>query len=338
MKIYQIIPLFAILSRFGDSDANKFNISYAQLDTCKEYTIASGYYKYKDFFQISSMNNTKLEDDQRLHLKFFVMTRKDAHILLSEFENQSYSDPFYEIVLGCDNNNRSDIRLKYENYVAHVKTPNFLSTFDPMPIEIIQKNDGQLVINIPGFAEPYLNYSDKNPLNIRFVSFSSWGGTSAKWFYDCKLEELTNSEKCQCYQSTEKNEFNRPTTTTNENPVDSPYKFTETPETSKSVPTTKSNKLTEAPNQENSVGRPSKSTEPLEQENRVVKDTDGKDLKNKTDKEVKQSENLLRETSVHHYVLGSILLVASIAVGTGMAIYYKSKHRAVVSSVEFAVR
>ncbi|XP_055837522.1 uncharacterized protein LOC129905915 isoform X2 [Episyrphus balteatus] len=291
MKIYQIIPLFAILSRFGDSDANKFNISYAQLDTCKEYTIASGYYKYKDFFQISSMNNTKLEDDQRLHLKFFVMTRKDAHILLSEFENQSYSDPFYEIVLGCDNNNRSDIRLKYENYVAHVKTPNFLSTFDPMPIEIIQKNDGQLVVNIPGFAEPYLIYSDKNPLNISFVSFSSYDGLQAKWFYDCKLEELTNSEKCQLNQSTEKIEFKKPTT--QENPVDSP----------------------------------NKSTKALDQGNRVLKEV-----------KVKLFENLLRETSVQHYSLGSILLVALIAVGRCMAIYYKQNRTADISLKKIDVR
>ncbi|XP_055837523.1 uncharacterized protein LOC129905916 [Episyrphus balteatus] len=297
MKIYQIITLFAILSRFGDSDANKFNISYSQLDTCKEYFIESGDHKYKDYFQISSMNNPKLEDNQRLHLKFFVMTRMDAHILLSEFENQTCSDPVYEIALGCYGNTRSDIRLQNHNAVTHVMTPNISSTFDPMPIEIIQKNDGQLVVNIPGFAEPILNYTNKNPLNIRFVSFSSWGGLSAKWFYDCKLDELTNSKKSQLNQSTEKNEFKK--LTTQENPVDSPNKSTRSPDP----------------------------------ENLIVKDIDGTDLKNKADREGKQCENLLRQaTTVHHYVLGTILLVALIAVGLGMAIYYK--HGAGFSHVE----
>ncbi|XP_055836810.1 uncharacterized protein LOC129905363 [Episyrphus balteatus] len=222
MKIYQIITLFAILFGFDIGDANKFNISYSHLDTCKEYTILSLHRKYKDYFQISSMKNRELEDNQRLHLKFYVMTQKDAHILLSEFENQSYSDPVYEIVFGGYNNTRSHISLQNENTVSIFTTPNLLSTFDPMPIEIIQTNDGQLMVNIPGFAEPLLTYSDTSPLSIRFVSLTSWRETSAKWFYDCKLEELTKSEKRQPDQNTVKNKFKKPATQVN--PVDSPNK------------------------------------------------------------------------------------------------------------------
>ncbi|XP_055851219.1 uncharacterized protein LOC129915613 isoform X2 [Episyrphus balteatus] len=197
MNTYQIITLFAILLRFGDIDANKFNISLSHLDNCKEYAIISEDYKYKNFFQINSMNSSKLEDNQKLHLKFFVMAPRDAFILLTEFENHTNSERFYEINFGGNDNSRSSMYEKgkgVDKQIVLLTTPNLLSTFDPMPIEIIQTNGGHLIVHIPGFLEFFISYKDSNPLNIRFFSFSSWAESSAKWYYDCTLEEMKDQK------------------------------------------------------------------------------------------------------------------------------------------------
>ncbi|XP_055837476.1 acetylcholine receptor-like protein cup-4 [Episyrphus balteatus] len=187
MNILYHIGLFAILSRF--CDASKFNISLSNLATCEEYNIKSKGYTYADFFQVNSLKNARTNDNQRLHLKFYVMTSMDAHILLSETDNPRKSDRVYEIVLGAGGNTFSAIRsMMSRDRVSTILADDLLSVFDPMPVEIIQTNDGVLLVNIPGFAEPHLKYSDDSPLNIRFLSFSSYGSISAKWFYDCQFD------------------------------------------------------------------------------------------------------------------------------------------------------
>ncbi|XP_055920838.1 acetylcholine receptor-like protein cup-4 [Eupeodes corollae] len=186
---YFVISVFAIHTFFQICGASKFNISLSNLATCEEYYIKSRGYTYADFFNINSMKNGKTKDNERLHLKFYVMTSMDAHILLSEVDNPRKLDRVYEIVLGAGANSFSAIRLMMSRErVTTILAPDLLSALDPMPIEIIQTKDGILLVNIPGFAEPHLNYTDESPLNIRFVSFSSYGIISAKWFYDCQFD------------------------------------------------------------------------------------------------------------------------------------------------------
>lgn len=49
--------------------------------------------------------------------------------------------------------------------------------------------DGNLLVSIPGFKDgPLLNFTDSTPLAINYVSFSSFGSTSARWFYDCPFD------------------------------------------------------------------------------------------------------------------------------------------------------
>ncbi|XP_055846975.1 uncharacterized protein LOC129912629 [Episyrphus balteatus] len=73
--------------------------------------------------------------------------------------------------------------------VAENSSPNLLSAFDPILVEIIIKNDGELIVNIPGCAEPYMKYFDTNPVNVQFFSFTNWDKMPAKWFYDCQFDE-----------------------------------------------------------------------------------------------------------------------------------------------------
>ncbi|XP_055839967.1 uncharacterized protein LOC129907673 isoform X4 [Episyrphus balteatus] len=76
-----------------------------------------------------------------------------------------------------------------------------LSNFDPMPVEIIQTNEGELIVNIPGYAEPLMKYLDPKPVDIKYFRFASYYKTPAKWFYNCEFNENSNKESekiCDC--------------------------------------------------------------------------------------------------------------------------------------------
>lgn len=92
---YQIAIVAIIFLRC--TVGNKFNISLSDLTTCQQYTIKSRGYTYADFFQLNTMKNNRVKDNERLHLKFYVMTSMDAHILLSEVDSPRKTDRVYEI-------------------------------------------------------------------------------------------------------------------------------------------------------------------------------------------------------------------------------------------------
>ncbi|XP_055839971.1 uncharacterized protein LOC129907677 [Episyrphus balteatus] len=94
------------------------------------------------------------------------MASNTSNILLS---NNTFCDGHcYEIVL---RDFKSSIVTKYPQFYAENKTSlNMLSTFDPMPVEIIQKNDGELIVNVPGYAEPLVKYLDPKPVISSFLA------------------------------------------------------------------------------------------------------------------------------------------------------------------------
>ncbi|XP_055846757.1 uncharacterized protein LOC129912485 [Episyrphus balteatus] len=131
-----------------------------------------------------------------------------AHILLSEDYNPKWetesSARGYEIVLGGVRNSISWISVGGNAKVRvpiRVNSPNMLSTLDPMPVEIIQTIDGQLFVNIPGYSEPLLKYSDTPPVNIQFFSFGTYGNTSAKWYYNCQFDGYSSLERQEIFKS-----------------------------------------------------------------------------------------------------------------------------------------
>ncbi|XP_055839427.1 uncharacterized protein LOC129907325 [Episyrphus balteatus] len=191
---YKFIAIIAILSQF--CSANKYNISLSNLETCNEYYLRDSEYCYADFFELSSLkqNSTK-KDKELLHLKFYVNTSMDARIMLSDIDNPK-SNRGYEIVIGDEQNSiswlgvsRAEVRVP-----IIVNSSNILSTEDPMPIEIIQTIDGDLSVNIIGYAEPLLKYKDTPPVNVKFLSFCTTGLNSAKWFYGCQFDEYSHVE------------------------------------------------------------------------------------------------------------------------------------------------
>ncbi|XP_055839970.1 uncharacterized protein LOC129907676 [Episyrphus balteatus] len=164
------------------------------------------------------MKTNLKNDNERLHLKFYVKASMEAHILLSE--NNSYKWKFpafnfqigyfqfsfgknpgrgYEIVIGGLRNTISwisagrdiGVRLKRARNTK-VDSPNILSSSDPIPIEIIQTNDGELIVNIPGYSVPFLKYWDTDPVNINYFSFATYGGNSAEWFFNCPFDVISH--------------------------------------------------------------------------------------------------------------------------------------------------
>ncbi|KAH8290831.1 hypothetical protein KR054_006303 [Drosophila jambulina] len=189
----------------------KYNVSFAQLDSCETYLIQDAGYAYRDFFMVNSLDNNRAKAGERLHLKFYVLTTMDAHILLSVTNHVRPNDRVYEIVIGAGGNTFSAIRTAMGvRRVSTNQDRNLLSLYEPTPIEIVQTQseyrvvirlsqnassislpsaDAELFVYIPGFKkEPLLQFIDASALTINYISFSSFGTNTARWFYDCGFD------------------------------------------------------------------------------------------------------------------------------------------------------
>ncbi|XP_055837678.1 uncharacterized protein LOC129906071 [Episyrphus balteatus] len=192
---YHFLVIIAMLNNF--CCASEFN-----LETCTVHHLHDREYGYKDFFEVSSLKKNWLKANERLHLQFYVMTTMEAHILLSEDKNPKWENGSsargYEIVLGGIRNSLSWINVGNSTIRVPVKvnSPKILSAFEPIPVEIIQTNDGEIIVNIIGYAEPLLKYWDvtSTPVNIKFFSFGTYKKESAKWFYNCLSDGHSNIE------------------------------------------------------------------------------------------------------------------------------------------------
>ncbi|CAD7088441.1 unnamed protein product [Hermetia illucens] len=172
---------------------SRYNVSLSDLVKCKEYRIESGYV-YRNFFLLDEFRNNRTENE-RFRFKFYVMAASNAHILLSPMDKAKKGDSVYEIVIGAGGNTFSTIRPQIGGRQLIVKKQNgLLNGIDPTPIIVVQKTDGTLEVTIPTFVGALLSYKDPKPLNIKYVSFSSYGSTSARWFYDCGGDEETHME------------------------------------------------------------------------------------------------------------------------------------------------
>ncbi|KAH8395369.1 hypothetical protein KR222_003019, partial [Zaprionus bogoriensis] len=173
----------------------RYNVSLEQLNSCDSLDIEpSSGYVYQNFFMVHSMENNKIQSNERLHLKFYVLTTMDAHILLSVTNRPRQYDRVYEIVIGAGGNTFSTIRTTIgARRVSTNQDPYLLSVYDPTPIEIVQTKDGDLYVYLPGFKkDPLLHFLDSSPLNVNYISFSSFGSNSARWFYDCEFDGYSN--------------------------------------------------------------------------------------------------------------------------------------------------
>ncbi|XP_053683435.1 uncharacterized protein LOC128733695 [Sabethes cyaneus] len=187
MWLSAIIMLFQLFD-FGYSES-KYNVSYADLDKCKQYNAVSGY-NYHTFFKLEELENHSLDNETVINLRLFVITSKDAHILLSDIESATADAQVYEIVIGAGANTFSEIRKqRKKNPLKTKSTKGILSAIDPLPLRIRITKDGLIEVIIEGQDLPLMSASDKSLINVRYLSFSSWGSSQAKWFYDCPIND-----------------------------------------------------------------------------------------------------------------------------------------------------
>ncbi|XP_058839054.1 uncharacterized protein LOC131694617 [Topomyia yanbarensis] len=164
---------------------SKYNVTYGDLDKCKQYNAVNGY-NYHAFYQLDELENHSIDNETIVNLRLFVVAAKDAHVLLSDIGSTSNDAQVYEIVIGGGANTFSEIRKQRKKNPLKTKTtPGVLSPIDPLPLRIRITRDGLIEVGIEGQDLPLLSATDKNIITVRYLSFSSWGSTQAKWFYDC---------------------------------------------------------------------------------------------------------------------------------------------------------
>lgn len=182
------------------------NLPYSAFNGCREYRI-DGQYIYKDAFNIKNFRNNRPYDNEIFRMKFYVLTDRDANIMISNVEKVQDNEPVYEIskccnlfkiysnpnvfakfsVLGAWNNTRSLIRrAKLADEVAEKQGP-VLSALYPTEILVRLTKEGELTAILPGYDRPYLKYKDTKPSFWTYIGFSSWENTPSRWFYDCPL-------------------------------------------------------------------------------------------------------------------------------------------------------
>lgn len=42
------------------------------------------------------------------------------------------------------------------------------------------------MVQIVGESDAFLNATDTQPVAVKYISFSTWGTSEGKWFYDCQ--------------------------------------------------------------------------------------------------------------------------------------------------------
>ncbi|EDV55558.1 acetylcholine receptor subunit beta-type acr-3 [Drosophila erecta] len=188
--LYLVLLLGLMDQAKSAQSSTRFNVSFAQLDSCESLSVPNTGYGYRKFYILHELSNNNRKAGERLHLKFYVLTAMDAHILLSVTNHPRLNDRVYEIVIGAGGNTFSAIRNAMGmRRVATSQEANLVSVYDPTPIEIVQTQNGELFVYIPGFKkEPLLQFIDEAPLTINYLSFSSFGSNTARWFYDCGFD------------------------------------------------------------------------------------------------------------------------------------------------------
>ncbi|XP_050316044.1 neuronal acetylcholine receptor subunit beta-3-like [Anthonomus grandis grandis] len=183
--MFGLLIFFVIFSDFGDcmfyksnvTDLSKCNVSYSRTGST-----------YKDFYPIYTKKSGLFLD-----FHFAVLAQSDAHILLAESENINKSDPAYEIVIGAGGNTFSDIRRMQKSDVRHsVRIKNLLSALDPQFfwLHIVRNGTGgQLEVGREGENKSFIDWYDDQLLPVKYISFSTWNGIEAKWYFNCDRSE-----------------------------------------------------------------------------------------------------------------------------------------------------
>ncbi|CAH2010770.1 unnamed protein product [Acanthoscelides obtectus] len=150
---------------------------------------------YKTFYDLAD-NLVEGNETLALDFHFAVLAPSDAHILLSPSDPVSKEDSVYEIVIGAGGNTFCDIRRKQKSDVkASVRVKDLLSALDPKFFWIHITKDGVIDVGQEGEELPFISWTDPDPLPLKYISFSTWSGIEAKWFFNCKWKQIEKVEE-----------------------------------------------------------------------------------------------------------------------------------------------
>ncbi|VEN45521.1 unnamed protein product [Callosobruchus maculatus] len=150
---------------------------------------------YKTFYDLAD-NLVEGNETLQLDFHFAVLAPSDAHILLSPSDPVSKDDSVYEIVIGAGGNTFCDIRRKQKSDVkASVRIKDLLSALDPRFFWIHITKEGVVDVGKEGEELPFISWIDPDPLPLKYISFSTWSGIEAKWFFNCKWKQIEKVEE-----------------------------------------------------------------------------------------------------------------------------------------------
>ncbi|XP_046439059.1 acetylcholine receptor subunit alpha-like [Daphnia pulex] len=148
-----------------------------------DVTTTTGY-RYSQFHHLHS------SPDGTMELRFRVMAKSDAHIVLTT--SPLVLNPLYEIVIGASGNNYTDLRRTMTGRsVSAVKTPSLLSDSEFRGFWVVARQ-GEIEVGREGETLPYFHWKDADPLPVHYYSLSSWTSTVAKWIQNCDFGGKTS--------------------------------------------------------------------------------------------------------------------------------------------------
>ncbi|XP_035665519.1 doublecortin domain-containing protein 1-like [Branchiostoma floridae] len=122
---------------------------------------------------------------------FEVKAASDAHIALSE--SNANEDGMYEIVIGTMMNRMSAIRqFKHEGLPdirITQRTPDILSATEYHKFWISYDGNGTIEVRRDEEADPIVQWTDPNPLLVRYVGYSTGHGCDGEWHFTFKSDE-----------------------------------------------------------------------------------------------------------------------------------------------------
>ncbi|KAI8489574.1 hypothetical protein Bbelb_327410 [Branchiostoma belcheri] len=129
--------------------------------------------------------------DPSFTFSFEVKAASDAHIALSE--SNANEDGMYEIVIGTMMNRMSAIRqFKHEGLPdirITQRTPDILSANEYHKFWISYDGNGTIEVRRDGEADPIVQWTDPDPLLVRYVGYSTGHGCDGEWHFTFKSDE-----------------------------------------------------------------------------------------------------------------------------------------------------
>ncbi|KAL0275500.1 UNVERIFIED_CONTAM: hypothetical protein PYX00_003330 [Menopon gallinae] len=147
-------------------------------------------YGYLELFSVDLLTSPipkgrAVDPKGHIYIEFYVKAASNAHILLSDSVD---STNVYEIVLGGGNNTFSEIRLgkgKTKKAKKSTKTEQILSADEPRGFWIELDTLGYILVGKIGEDMQILNWKNKNPFQVEYISVSTWANVRGRWYFAC---------------------------------------------------------------------------------------------------------------------------------------------------------